>query len=207
MLLRLHRFLPHTVAEGPGERACLWVQGCPIHCAGCAVPWTWPEDGGRDVEVEDLARRILDGPRVEGVTFLGGEPFAQAEALAELGRRVRAEGMSVMTFTGFVLERIKRSPRRGWLDLLHTTDLLVDGPFRRSETDLTRPWVGSSNQRYHFLTDRYRSLEPRMRDLPNRLEIRVRPDGHVLVNGIARTDALNDLLDTSALHLLPRPEG
>ena len=44
--LRIHRFVPFTRAEGPGERACLWVQGCPIRCAGCAVPWTWDADAG-----------------------------------------------------------------------------------------------------------------------------------------------------------------
>jgi anaerobic ribonucleoside-triphosphate reductase activating protein len=40
--------------------------------AGCTT--SPPKDGGEAVSVEDLARRILDGPRVEGVTFSGGEP-------------------------------------------------------------------------------------------------------------------------------------
>jgi organic radical activating enzyme len=37
---------------------------------------------------------------VEGVTFLGGEPFEQAAAAAELAEVTRARGLSVMTFTG-----------------------------------------------------------------------------------------------------------
>lgn len=203
-MLRLHRFLPFTRAEGPGERACLWVQGCPIHCPGCAVPWTWPDEGGQEIEIEDLARRILAGPPVEGVTFLGGEPFAQARDLAVLGEMLRSNGLSVMTFTGYVLEKLRRSNRRDWHDLLRVTDLLIDGPYRRRQTDLSRPWVGSSNQRYHFLTDRYRHLEGDLVNLPNRLEIRLGAGGEILVNGIARTDQLYDLLDPDDMLLIVR---
>ena len=192
--LRIHRFLPHTRAEGPGERACLWVQGCPIRCPGCAVPWTWDADGGEWAEVEELADRVLSGPPVEGITFLGGEPFEQAEELAALGRTLREHGLSVLTFTGYTLEKILRSERAGWHELLAVTDLLIDGPFRRGELDLCRPWVGSSNQRYHFLTDRYKSIEPELRALPQRLELRLYPDGRIEANGMITQDDLAALL-------------
>jgi len=48
------------------------------------VPWTWNTDGGFEVEVEELATRVMEGPPVEGITLIGGEPFAQAMACAEL---------------------------------------------------------------------------------------------------------------------------
>lgn len=193
MRLRIHRFLPFTRAEGPGNRACLWVQGCPIRCPGCFNPGTWSKDGGQEIAVEELAARIPNIDEIEGVTFLGGEPFEQAEALAELGQKVREAGLSVMTFTGYVLEDILRSSRQGWHDLLDATDLLLDGPYIRDLTDTSRPWVGSSNQRYHFLTPRYRYLEPELENLPNRIEIRLQPDGRVLINGLASSDVLNEL--------------
>lgn len=194
MLLRVHRFLPFTRAEGPGNRACLWVQGCPIGCPGCFNPGTWSTDGGEEVTVEEMAERVLRLSDVEGITFLGGEPFEQAEALSALGRRVReAAGLSVMTFTGYVLEDILRSPRQGWHDLLDVTDLLLDGPYIRSLTDMSRPWIGSSNQRYHFLTSRYRHLEAELARTPNRIEVRLQPDGKILINGLASTETLNSL--------------
>jgi hypothetical protein len=59
------------------------------------VPFTWEEDGGFTVEVVQLAEQIVRDPEIEGVTFLGGEPFAQARALAELGRIVKQKGLSV----------------------------------------------------------------------------------------------------------------
>jgi anaerobic ribonucleoside-triphosphate reductase activating protein len=190
-MLRLHRFLPFTRAEGPGNRACLWVQGCPIRCPGCFNPGTWSKTGGSDVALEELEARILDASDIEGVTFLGGEPFEQAEALAELGHRVRQAGLSIMTFTGYLLEDILKSSRPAWHGLLGVTDLLIDGPYVRDLTDTSRPWVGSSNQRYHFLTPRYRHLEAELGHIPNRLEIRLQPDGSVLLNGLVPTETLD----------------
>jgi anaerobic ribonucleoside-triphosphate reductase activating protein len=171
------------------------VQGCPIRCDGCAVPWTWDAHSGETVEVEELSARILSSAGIEGVTFLGGEPFAQAEALAELGGVLRAEGLSVVTFTGYVLESILRSKLPGGRALLSVTDLLIDGPFRKNLVDLSRPWVGSSNQRFHFITSRYRYLEEGLGSTENRLEIRITPDGQVLVNGLASTRILEQLFD------------
>jgi anaerobic ribonucleoside-triphosphate reductase activating protein len=193
MKLRIHQFIPRTRVEGPGLRACIQVQGCPIRCPGCAVPFTWPDDGGFEVDVEELAETILREPEIEGVTFLGGEPFAQAGALAELGRIVKREGLSVVTFTGFLLENLRKSGDPDTLALLDVTDLLIDGPFQREKLDTSRPWVGSSNQRYHFLTDRYADLKDRLTEIPNRLEVRLKPDGRVLVNGLATVDDLESL--------------
>lgn len=204
MQLRIHRFLPFTRAEGPGDRACLWVQGCPIRCPGCAVPWTWPADGGRLIGVEALALTILEGPTIEGVTFVGGEPFGQAAALACLARHVRSHGLSVMTFSGYALEEITAAKRADWTELLETTDLLIDGPFRQELTDFSRPWAGSSNQRFHFLTERYRHLEPELMSIPNRLEIRLEPDGRISVNGLADGNDLEAIFTGLARPAHPR---
>ncbi|MGX1982246.1 anaerobic ribonucleoside-triphosphate reductase activating protein [Thermolongibacillus altinsuensis] len=193
MALRIHRFIPYTEVEGPGARACIQVQGCPIRCPGCAVPFTWSESGGYEIEVDELAERILSGPKVEGVTFLGGEPFAQAKELANLAKKLKKNGLSVVTFTGYVLEDILKEAREDWMELLQVTDLLIDGPFRKDLLDTSRPWVGSLNQRYHFLTSRYKHLEKTLKNVPNRLEIRIHSDGRVFVNGLATTDHMNDL--------------
>lgn len=193
MTLRIHQFIPSTKVEGPGIRACLQVQGCPIHCPGCAVPFTWNESGGITVEVEELAEKILHGPKVEGITFLGGEPFAQAGELARLAAILKQEGLSVMTFTGYVLEELLNSGDPGILKLIELTDLLIDGPFKQELLDTSRPWVGSSNQRYHFLSERYRELEDQLPNIGNRLEVRLSPDGRVAVNGLAKKADLEAL--------------
>lgn len=197
MLLRIHRFLPHTISEGPGKRACLWVQGCSIHCDGCAVPWTWSKDAGEIIETEKLYQMIMKSKvenGIEGVTFLGGEPFDQATALVQLARRLSESGLGIMTFSGYTYELITKSNRKDWNELLAVTDLLVDGPFKKEKLDISRPWVGSSNQNFRFLTDRYAYLKERLLEIPNRLEIRLEPTGEIQVNGMVTQVTLNKLL-------------
>lgn len=103
MNLRIHHFLPFTYANGPGCRATLWVQGCPLHCLGCSNPGTHAFGQGEWLAVDELAERIkILGRRIEGVTVSGGEPFNQVAALSELLHRLRSETMlTVIVFTGY----------------------------------------------------------------------------------------------------------
>ena len=197
MKLIVHRFLPLTTVEGPGKRACLWVQGCSIRCQGCAVPWTWEQNKGEETTVEELFTEIEKSKRengIEGVTFLGGEPFDQALPLAKLAEMVREIDLSVMTFTGYLYEDILSSNNRDHIELLQATDLLIDGPFMKDKMDLSRPWIGSSNQRYHFLTPRYEYLREQLSGIPNKIEVRLNLDGSISVNGMVMLDSLRGIL-------------
>ncbi len=194
MDLRVFQFTPVTKTEGPGLRACIQVQGCPIRCPGCAVPQTWSKQGGQTFDTQRLISKIVDGPPVEGVTFLGGEPFAQAAALAEIARGVKAHGITVLTFTGYWLEDIRKANRTDFDELLAATDLLIDGPFQREQVQFTRPWVGSSNQRYHFLKDQYAHLASTLNSIPNRIEVRLKPDGRILLSGLAPISDMKRLI-------------
>ena len=203
-VIRVLRFLPATVAEGPGQRAALWVQGCSIRCPGCFNPHSWAARGGDPVGWAELAGAVRDAAAahgIEGLTLLGGEPFDQAGSVANLAEAVRAEGLSVMTFTGYVLEALRSAGRDDWDRLLAATDLLVDGPYIAGRPERRRPWVGSDNQRFWFLTDRYAHLAAELEALPNRLEVRISRSGEVAVNGFATVATLEDLLaeDTGAL--------
>ncbi len=48
--------------------------------------------------------------------------------------------------------------------------------------DFTRPWSGSSNQKYIFLSDKY--SEKDLEKVENKLEIRISKDGAVWINGM-----------------------
>lgn len=192
MLINVHQLIPFTRAEGPGNRFCIQVQGCPIRCDGCAVPQTWPVNAGKTYRTKEIINQISDTQGIEGVTFLGGEPFAQAEALADIANAVREQGLSVVTFTGYRREYLVKEKNAACRALLNATDLLIDGPFRRDLIDFSRPWVGSSNQRFHFLTDRYSAAD--LTFAANKLEIRFHPDGRIMINGLASDIILNSLL-------------
>lgn len=172
--------VPRTEAEGPGWRFAVWVQGCPLRCKGCCNPEMLPFVGGQRVKSSDLVHAALAAD-VEGVSFLGGEPFAHALALAEVAEGVRAEGLSVMVFSGFTQDQLQARHDPGGRRLLAATDLLVDGPYVERLRTTERRWVGSSNQGLRFLTDRYHPDDPRF-SAANHLEIRW-VDGELQMNG------------------------
>ena len=98
--------------------------------------------------------------------------------------------MSIITFTGLTFENIVHNPGNGYTDLLKVTDILIDGPFHKELIDFTRPWVGSSHQKYHFLTEQYKHLEQKKLSIQNKVEIRILPDGRVLFNGLGDMHSL-----------------
>ncbi|AZV56372.1 4Fe-4S single cluster domain-containing protein [Clostridium sp. AWRP] len=195
MKLKIHRFLPITNVEGPGKRACIWVQGCSRHCPKCAAPSTWDKNKGYEVKIEELAHKILKGPKIEGVTFVGGEPFEQADALSKLALLLKAKNLSVVTFTGYLLEELQKSTYSSIKNLLSLTDILIDGPYIYEKKDLSRPWVGSSNQRYHFLTHRYDYLKDNLYKIENQVEIRVDSQGKILINGMGDFESIKQLFE------------
>lgn len=198
MHIQLHRFLPHTTAEGPGKRACVWVQGCPIHCKGCGVPWTWNPKHGTPTTVDAIWEKIensIERYNIEGITFLGGEPFEQAESLAALGQRAQKVGLSIMTFSGFYKEELEAMEKPFWRELYDVTDLFIDGPFEYDKLDKERPWVGSTNQRFHFLTDRYKHLQNKLTTIPDKLEIYINENGMIEANGMVPSDVWKRLFN------------
>lgn len=176
--------VPATEAEGPGRRFAVWLQGCPLRCAGCCNPEMLSFEGGTAIDIDHLASQVFTAQRehgVEGITLLGGEPFSKAVGAARLAELVRDAGLSVMVFSGYTLGELYSSNDAGVVELLAATDILVDGPYMRDLPETRRRWIGSSNQQIHFLSDRYQADDPRWL-LPNTLEIRL-ADGELTVNG------------------------
>ena len=153
MKLRVSNILKKTRVEGPEVRYCIWVQGCSRHCKGCQAVHTWSHTGGNLFDISDILSDIKKQDGIEGVTFLGGEPFEQAEALGLIAEEVQKLGLGVLCFTGDLLENLRKEDKNE--KLLSNIDLLIDGEFRIDELDYSRPWCGSKNQRYHFFTNRY----------------------------------------------------
>lgn len=192
-VLRVAAVIENTSAEGPGVRFAVWSAGCSLRCDGCFNPHLWSTASGQPTGVAELAERAAASGS-QGVTLLGGEPFEQAPAFAAFARLVRAHGLSVMAFTGYRRAHLSSDEAPpGAADLLAATDLLVDGPYVADSPDLARPWVGSANQEFHFLTERYRHLQDELSVLPDRVEIRVAPTGEVQLNGWATVDQLDAL--------------
>ena len=181
-MLNLYKIIPLTEVEGPNKRFCLWVQGCKKHCVGCWAKETWKFGVGTDYSVEELTELITNQKEIEGVTFLGGEPFEQAEPLSRFAQNVKKLGLSVVCFTGYTIEELRAKNSQAVNKLLENIDLLVDGGFEKDNFDLSRPWVGSSNQRYIFLTDFYSPEE--IKKYKNKVEVRISEGGKLEINGM-----------------------
>lgn len=143
-----------THALGPGSRAVIWVQGCPLHCRGCIAPEWIPFTPATAMTPEDILA-CLDLDRISGITFSGGEPMEQAAGLAELARLARERKvLDFICFTGYRYERlVKNPPNAGVPELLAMLDVLIDGPYIQELND-SLGLRGSSNQRIIHLTSR-----------------------------------------------------
>lgn len=178
---------PVTVL-GPGTRAALWVAGCPLHCPGCLTPQLWDTQAGVAVTVEQVVRALLAIPYpLDGLTLTGGEPFVQAEPLAELLDHLRAARpeWNVLCYSGYTLATLRRRGA-GAARLLDGIDVLVAGPYRERRPQ-THPLAGSNNQRIHLLSARGRMLALAL-DLtpPDALNLALGPGGEQWLIGVAR---------------------
>jgi len=120
---------------------------------------------------------------IEGVSYLGGEPFEQSEALLLLAQEVRKRNLTNMIYSGYEYEDL--ISKNSSAEILKYTDLLVDGPYLESRRETKRRFIGSDNQKLHFLSPAYQPSDPRFQE-PNRLEIRLK-DNEVLIHGFPHT--------------------
>jgi anaerobic ribonucleoside-triphosphate reductase activating protein len=191
--LNVARTIPRSAVNGPGERFVVWLQGCSLRCPGCWNPDTWAHLPRTLVRPSDLAATVLATQGIEGITLTGGEPFEQAGGLVPLVERVRADGLTVMAFTGFELEELAAGCQRS---LLALCDVVVAGRYRREARSPDLAWRGSANQKVHFLTDRY---GPAPMPSATSCEVHIRPDGSMDVTGFPLAALLESLRDATAV--------
>jgi len=101
--------------------------------------------------VDRLAIELLDpGHPRDGVSILGGEPFAQPDGLLALVLALRSGGCRhILCYSGYTYEALRR--QAGWQPairaVLDEIDVLIDGPYVAALADGAGPWTGSANQR------------------------------------------------------------
>ncbi|MEV6975911.1 4Fe-4S cluster-binding domain-containing protein [Kitasatospora sp. NPDC093806] len=182
---------------GPGRRLGVWFQGCPLACPGCMSRHTWDPAGGRELTVGRFAElwraALADG--IDGLTVSGGEPLAQAPALAALlaaadeeRRRAgsaAARAADLLVYTGWEPEELAADPATA--SALDGADAVITGRYRAGQP--TRlAWRGSANQRLDLRTalgrERY---APYLDHRPERPELQVQvTEGEVRVIGVPR---------------------
>ncbi len=150
MKIRMAGVANDSIVDGEGIRFTLFVQGCPHNCEGCHNPQTHDFNSGYIDDTDKILEQIKQNPLLDGVTFSGGEPFCQAEALSYLGKQLKGLGYDIVTYTGYTFEYLLEhgNKENKWLDLLKVSDFLVDGRFELDKKRWDLRFRGSSNQRY-----------------------------------------------------------
>ena len=148
-MLRVSRLYYGSVAEGPGRRSVVELQGCPLQCPGCPTPWMIPARGGHALTPWSLARALTEDaslPR-DGVTILAGDVFLQAGPLNDLCFALKLErfpSSHLCLHTGRTFEEIVHHPLA--YRLLEYLDLMMLGRYERTKTVRPGAYLESSNQ-------------------------------------------------------------
>ena len=149
--MRICGIEPESIVDGPGFRYVVFVQGCPHHCDECHNPQSWDFNGGYEMTVDEVFEDIMKNPHLRGVTFSGGEPFEQTEALLELAQRIRETNLTLMSYSGYTYEELLARNDEATNKLLGLLNILVDGRYDKTLRNLTLLYRGSENQRVLYL--------------------------------------------------------
>ena len=135
------------IANGPGCRVSLFVQGCSFNCPGCFNTVARDFNGGKEFtdQTMQLLLELAEPSHVSGLSILGGEPLHPQNRMdvLDLVKKFKTvyPDKSVWIWTGYLWEDVAD-------DLLGSgVDVLVDGQFKEDLKDLRLKYRGSSNQR------------------------------------------------------------
>ena len=141
----------------------------------------WNKAEGTIYNVDKMVELISSyKDKIEGITFLGGEPLEQIEAVTYISKKVKELGLTVLIFTGYDYHLI--STKKEVQELTKHIDILIDGKYDETQQDFSRAWVGSSNQNYYFFSNRYdKSI---INKYKNKIEVRIDKNNKISLNGM-----------------------
>lgn len=134
----------YSIADGPGLRTLIFMQGCDLRCPFCQNEKIWDKKGGYKWSIKILINELKKNSITKKVTITGGEPLFQLKALETLVDELYKEQFNIVLYTGHRKEDVPK-------DILSKINYLKYGPFIYSKRTSTIPFVGSSNQVFEKL--------------------------------------------------------
>lgn len=134
----------NTIVDGIGFRTSLYLSGCDIRCEGCHNKYLWNINSGHAMKIDEVFKKITES--FTNITFIGGEPMLQAEALSVLAERIKnSTEKDIWIYSGHTYEEILENKTHS--ELLKYCDVLVDGKYDEKYHKNNLRFMGSSNQR------------------------------------------------------------
>ena len=128
--MKYNKIRKMDIANGPGVRVSVFLQGCSFHCKNCFNPETWDFDKGLEFDdsVIDEIIELCGKSHIQGLSILGGEPMhpKNIKGTIQLAKRFKE-----------VIDK----------EVFDYIDVLVDGQFVDELRNPNLKWRGSSNQR------------------------------------------------------------
>jgi anaerobic ribonucleoside-triphosphate reductase activating protein len=190
--LKIYDYITNSTGNGPGKRFTIWLQGCIFNCKNCFNKNLKQLDKGNIYKLDDIKKIILNTNGIEGVTYSGGEPFLQAEALSVLSDFLKKKSLTIISYTGYKINDLKYSDDKYKKKLLSQLDILIDGSYNKHQKS-KNIWIGSDNQKVHFLTKRYMYLKEKINQPYKDVELIINNNGDIVISGFPDYNFLKKL--------------
>lgn len=123
-MIRVHSYESMGTFDGPGLRLVVFLQGCNFRCLYCANPDTIDIKGeSKETSIDEIVRMAVSQKaffgKKGGVTFSGGEPTLQSQALIPLFQRLKEQGIHICVDTNGSIWNSQTE------ELLKLTDLVL----------------------------------------------------------------------------------
>ena len=146
--MRYNKIRKMDIADGPGIRVSIFMQGCTFNCKNCFNPETHDFNGGKEF-TDDTINRVLElckNDTIDGLSILGGEPMHpnNIEATTKLAKAFKEAypNKSLWAWTGFQFDNYLKDK-----EVAKYLDVVVDGQYKDELHNPTLKWRGSENQR------------------------------------------------------------
>lgn len=151
--MRYAGIIKNDFSAAPGTSVTFFTQGCPHRCEGCHNPETWDFEGGEEV-THDTILEVIEAITANGLhrnlCIMGGEPLCpENQFLTNLiinSVKEKLPDTKIYLWTGYCLEDLDMNNNR-IKSILEQVDCLIDGPYDKTERDVSLFMRGSSNQR------------------------------------------------------------
>lgn len=146
--MRYNKIRKMDIADGPGVRVSIFMQGCTFNCKNCFNPETHDFNGGKEFTDSTINRvlELCENENVEGLSILGGEPMnpKNIEGTTKLAKAFKQKfpDKNLWAWSGFRFDKELKDK-----EVVKYLDVLVDGQYMDDLHNPTLKWKGSSNQR------------------------------------------------------------